>query len=60
MAESLLINNNQTLSKYVQVGRFGMALQGAKKVGVAGIVNKRMVNLTFSVFMDGNFKQFIK
>ena len=42
------------------VGRFAMALQGAKKVGVAGIVNKRMVNLTISVFMDGNFKQFIK
>ena len=33
---SLVLNSDQTPSKYVQVGRFTMAPQGAKKVGIAG------------------------
>ena len=41
--ESLVINSDQTPSKYVQVGRFTMAPKGAKKVGVAGIADKRNV-----------------
>lgn len=51
--ESLMINIDQTPWKYVQVGRFSMAPQGAKKVGVAGIADKRMIILTLTVTMDG-------
>ena len=51
--ESLVINSDQTSSKYVQVGRFTMAPKGAKKVAVAGITNKRNITLTLTVTMDG-------
>ena len=47
-----MINSDQTLSKYVQVGRFTMAPKGAKKVGVAGIVDKQNITLTLTVTMD--------
>ena len=43
-----MINSDQTLSKYVQVGRFTMAL----KVVVAGI-KKQIITLTLTVIMDG-------
>ena len=48
-----MINIDQTPWKYVQVGRFFMVPQGAKKVGVAGIADKRMIILTLTVTMDG-------
>ena len=51
--ESLVINSDQTLSKYVQVGRFTMVPKGAKKVGVAGIADERNIMLTLTVTMDG-------
>ena len=51
--ESLVINSNQTLSKYVQVGCFTMAPKGAKKVGVAGIVDNQNITLTLTISMDG-------
>ena len=51
--ESLVINSDQTPSKYVQVGRFTMVSKGAKKVGVAGIADKRNIMLTLTVTMDG-------
>ena len=38
--DSLVINSEQTLSKYVQVGRFIIVPKGAKKVGMAGITDK--------------------
>ena len=41
--ESLMINSDQTLSKYVQVGRFTMAPKGTKK----------NITLTLTVTMDG-------
>ena len=51
--ESLVINNDQTPSKYVQVGRFTKAPKGEKKVGVAGIADKRNITFTLTVTMDG-------
>ena len=50
--KSLVINNDQISSKYDQVGRFTMARRGAKKLGVAGIADKRMITLTLTVSMD--------
>ena len=51
--ESLVINSDQTSSKHVQVGRFTMASKGAKKVDVAGIVDKQNMVLTVTVTKDG-------
>ena len=51
--ESLVINSDQTLSKYVQVGRFTVVPRDAKKVGVAGIADKRNITLTLTVTMGG-------
>ena len=48
-----MINSDQTPSKYVQVGRFTVVPKGAKKVGVAGIADKRNITLTLTVTMDG-------
>ena len=50
--ESLVMNSDQTKSKYVQVGGFTMAPQGAKKVRVAEIANKGMISLTSTAIMD--------
>ena len=47
-----MINSDQTPSKYVQVGRFTMAPKGAKKVGMAGIADKRNIMLTLTVTID--------
>ena len=56
--ESLVINNDQTPSKYVQVGRFTKAPKGGKKVGVAKIADKRNITLTLTVTMDGKVLPF--
>ena len=58
-----MINNDQIPSKYVQVGRFTMAPQGAKKIGMSGIVDIRMITLMLTFTIDGkiyHLKQFIK
>ena len=55
---SLVLNSDQTPSKYVQVGRFTMAPQGAKKVGIAGSADKRMITLTLTVTQDGKILPF--
>ena len=55
---SLVLNSDQTPSKYVQVGRFTMAPQGAKKVGIAGSADKRMIILTLTVTQDGKILPF--
>ena len=51
--EPLVINSNQTPSKYVHTGCFTMAPKGAKKVGMAGIANKRNITLKLTVTVDG-------
>ena len=47
-----MINSDQTPSKYVQVERFNMVPKSAKKVGMAGIADKRNITLTLTVSMD--------
>ena len=54
----MVINSNQTPSKYVQVGRFTKAPKGGKKVGVAKIADKRNITLTLTVTMDGKVLPF--
>ena len=49
----MVINNDQIPSKYVQVGRFTMAPQGAKKIGMSGIVDIRMITLMLTFTIDG-------
>ena len=60
----MIINGDQTPSKYIQVGRFTMLPQGAKIVGVVEIADKRMITFILTVPMDGkklyHLKQFIK
>ena len=51
--ELLMISSDQTPSIYFQVGRFTMAPQGAKKVGMVGIADKRINTLTLTVTVDG-------
>ena len=48
-----MINSDQTPSKYVQFGRFTITPKGTKKVDVAEIADKRDINLTLTVSMDG-------
>ena len=55
---SLVLNSDQTPSKYVQVGRFTMAPQGSKKVGKVGSDDKRTITLTFTVTLDGKILPF--
>ena len=55
---SLILNSDQTPSKYVQVGRFTMSPKGAKKVGVAGSADKRMITLTLTFTLDGKMLPF--
>ena len=51
--ELLMISSAQTPSIYFQVGRFIMAPQGAKKVSMVGIADKRINTLTLTVTVDG-------
>ena len=48
----MVINSDQTTSKRDQVVRSTMAPKSAKKVGVVGIVDKRMIILTLTVTMN--------
>ena len=54
----MILNSDQTPLKYVQAGRFTMAPKGAKKVGVAGSADKRMITLTLTVTQDGKILPF--
>ena len=53
-----MINSDQAPSQYAQVARFTMATKGVKKVGVAGIADKRNITLNVTVTMDGKALQF--
>ena len=53
-----MIHNDQTPSKYIQVGRFSIVPQGAKKAGVARVADKRMITLTLTVTTDGETSAF--
>ena len=52
---SLIINFNQTPSKYVQVSSMTMAKRGETNVPIAGANDKRSITATFSITFDNKF-----
>ena len=57
MPKSLVINLDQTPSKYVPGCNKTLASKGAKSVSIAGSTDKRTITATFSITMDGQFPQ---
>ena len=53
--EPLILNWDHTALKYVPVSCWTMAKQGAKKVSIAGIDDKRQITAVFTVTLDGQF-----
>ena len=53
--KSLIINLDQTPSKYVPVGNSTLAKKGASCVVIAGSADKRCITATFSVTLSGEF-----
>lgn len=53
--ESLILNLDQTPSKYVPVGNSTLAKKGASCVVIAGSADKRCITATFSVTLSGEF-----
>ena len=52
---SLIINFDQTPSKYVQVSLMIMAKRGETNVPIAGANDKRSITATFSITFDNKF-----
>lgn len=52
---SLVLNLDQTPSKYVPVSNKTLAMKGAKTVPIKGSNDKRMITLTFTITLDGKF-----
>ena len=53
--KSLVINLDQTPSKYVPGCNKTLAPKGVKNVSIAGSTDKRTITATFSITMDGQF-----
>ena len=53
--KSMVINLDQTPSKYVPGRNKTLALKGIKSVSVAGSTDKRTIIATLSITMDGKF-----
>ena len=56
--KSLVLNSDQTPSKYVTVGRTTMAPKNSTRVGLAGITDKRSITLPLTVTLDGKILPF--
>ena len=52
---SLIINFDQTPSKYVQVSSMTMERKGTTNVPVSGMDDKRSITATFSITLDKQF-----
>ena len=55
---SLIINADQTPSKYVLVGRSTLAEKNVKDVPISGSADKRLITGTFAETLDGSFLPF--
>ena len=55
---SLIINADQTPSKYVPVGRSTLAENNVKDVPISGSADKRSITATFAETLDGSFLPF--
>ena len=56
--DSLIINADQTPSKYVPVGRTTLAKKNTKDVPISGSADKRSITATFAETLDGTFLPF--
>lgn len=56
--DSLIINAEQTASKYVPVGRTTLAKKNTKDVPESGSEDKRSITATFTETLDGTFLPF--
>ena len=52
---SLVINLDQTPSKYVQISHHTMARKGVSAVEIVGSGDKRSIRTTFGISLDGTF-----
>ena len=52
---SLIINFDQTPSKYVQVSNMTMAKRNEKNVPISGVTDKRCITATFAITFDNTF-----
>ena len=52
---SLVLNLDQTPSKYIPVSNKTMAAKGCKTVPIKGSTDKRMITATFIITLDGQF-----
>ena len=55
---SLVLNSDQTPSKYVTVGRTTLAPKNSTRVGLAGSTDKRSITLTLTVALNGKILPF--
>ena len=53
--DSLIINLDQTLTKYVPVGRTTLAKKNSKTVTIKGSTDKRTITVTFAISIRGDF-----
>ena len=51
---SMILNLDQTPSKYIQSSRYTMESKGSKSVAIAGSGDKRAVTATFVITLDGS------
>ena len=56
--DSLILNSDQTPSKYVTVVRTTMAPKNVKHVAVAGLNDRRAITLTLTISLDGKMLPF--
>ena len=52
---SLVLNLDQTLSKYIPVSNKTMAVKRSKNVPIMGSTDKHMITATFTITLDGHF-----
>ena len=55
ISPSLVLNLDQTPSKYIPVLNKTMAPKGSKTVLIKGSTEKRMITVTFTITLDGHF-----
>ena len=59
ISKSIVLNSDQTQSKYVTVGRATMAPNNSTRVGVAVSTNKRSITMTLTVTLNGKILPFL-
>ena len=52
---SLVMNLDQTNSKYVSMGKTTMAEKGSNSVPISGLSDKRSMTTTFTITLNGKF-----